>query len=105
MTQSAQTTEQLEKVFETFNRVSEELDTSYRVLQVRVSTLTQELAEARSQRLQELAEKERLANRLALLMSELPGGVVVVDGSGVITQANAAAETFFRQTGGDCQPI
>ncbi len=101
MTQAPATTEQLEKVFETFNRVSEELDTSYRVLQVRVSTLTQELAEARSQRLQELAEKERLANRLALLMSELPGGVVVVDASGVITQANAAAETFFEQSGGE----
>ncbi|PCJ35238.1 MAG: PAS domain-containing sensor histidine kinase [Cellvibrionales bacterium] len=105
MAQAAQTTEQLEKVFETFNRVSEELDTSYRVLQVRVSTLTQELAEARSQRLQELAEKERLANRLALLMSELPGGVVVVDGSGVITQANAAAETFFQQAGGETRPV
>jgi len=105
MTQAAQTTEQLEKVFETFNRVSEELDTSYRVLQVRVSTLTQELAEARSQRVQELAEKERLANRLALLMSELPGGVVVVDGSGVITQANAAAETFFEQAGEEARPV
>ena len=105
MAQAAQTTEQLEKVFETFNRVSEELDTSYRVLQVRVSTLTQELAEARSQRLQELAEKERLANRLALLMSELPGGVIVVDGSGVITQANAAAETFFEQSAGEPRPV
>ena len=105
MTQAAQTTEQLAKVFETFNRVSEELDTSYRVLQVRVSTLTQELAEARSQRLQELAEKERLANRLALLMSELPGGVLVVDDCGVITQANAAAETFFQQAGGETRPV
>ena len=106
MTQSGQTTEQLEKVFETFNRVSEELDTSYRVLQVRVSTLTQELAEARSQRLQELAEKERLANRLALLMSELPGGVIVVDGSGVITQANAAADAFFEPAAGvEARPV
>ncbi len=105
MAQAAQTTEQLEKVFETFNRVSEELDTSYRVLQVRVGTLTQELAEARSQRLQELAEKERLANRLALLMSELPGGVLVVDDGGVITQANAAAETFFQQAGGETRPV
>ena len=103
MTQSGQTTEQLEKVFETFNRVSEELDTSYRVLQVRVSTLTQELAEARSQRLQELAEKERLATRLALLMSELPGGVLVVDSGGVITQANAAAETFFEPSSAEAR--
>ena len=105
MTQAPATAEQLEKVFETFNRVSEELDASYRVLQVRVSTLTQELAEARSQRLQELAEKERLANRLALLMRELPGGVVVVDGNGVINQANAAAETFFEQLDSDARPV
>ncbi len=105
MTQAPATTEQLEKVFETFNRVSEELDTSYRVLQVRVTTLTDELAEARSQRLQELAEKERLANRLALLMSELPGGVVVVDANGVITQANAAAEIFFAKVGEDNRPV
>lgn len=95
MAQVPATTQQLEKVFETFNRVSEELDISYRVLQARVAILTDELAEARSQRLQELAEKERLANRLALLMSELPGGVIVVDSNGEITQANAAAEIFF----------
>ncbi|OUS11523.1 hypothetical protein A9Q89_08585 [Gammaproteobacteria bacterium 53_120_T64] len=105
MTEAAQTTEQLEKVFETFNRVSEELDISYRVLQVRVSTLTEELAEVRIQRLQELAEKERLANRLALLMSELPGGVLVLDSEGVITQANAAAENFFAHSGGHSQPV
>ena len=105
MTQAPATTEQLEKVFETFNRVSEELDISYRVLQVRVSTLTEELAEARSQRLQELAEKERLANRLALLMDELPGGVIVVDSKGVITQANAAAETFFAQANDNIRPV
>ncbi len=86
---------QLEEAFETFSRVSAELDASYQVLQQRIGTLTQELSEARSQRLRDLAEKERLANRLALLMDALPGGVVVVDSAGVIREANPAATEFL----------
>lgn len=87
--------QQLEEAFETFNRVSAELDASYQVLQARIGSLTEELIEARSQRLKELAEKERLANRLALLMDELPGGVVVADSRGVIREANHAATQFL----------
>ncbi|MBV1930779.1 MAG: PAS domain-containing sensor histidine kinase [Porticoccaceae bacterium] len=87
--------QQLEEAFETFNRVSAELDASYQVLQARIGSLTEELVEARSQRLKELAEKERLANRLALLMDELPGGVVVADSRGVIREANHAATQFL----------
>ncbi len=87
--------QQLEAAFATFNRVSAELDASYQVLQARIAGLTEELAEARSQRLQELAEKERLANRLALLMEELPGGVIVVNKCGRIREANHAAIDFM----------
>ena len=87
--------QQLEEAFETFNRVSAELDASYQVLQARIGSLTEELVEARSQRLIELAEKERLANRLALLMDELPGGVVVVSIDGDISEANQAATEFM----------
>lgn len=87
--------QQLEAAFETFNRVSAELDASYQILQARIAGLTEELAEARSQRLQELAEKERLANRLALLMEELPGGVIVVNKCGRIREANHAAIEFM----------
>ncbi|MCV6606143.1 MAG: PAS domain-containing protein [Porticoccaceae bacterium] len=83
--------QQLEEAFAAFNRVSVELDTSYRELQVRVAQLTDELAEARSARLQELAEKERLANRLALLMGALPGGVVVLDPNHHVREANPEA--------------
>jgi two-component system, sensor histidine kinase FlrB len=89
------TRQQLEASFETFNRVSAELDASYQVLQTRIGSLTEELVEARSQRLVELAEKERLANRLALLMDELPGGVVVVGSDGDISEANQAATEFM----------
>ncbi|MGS2724131.1 sensor histidine kinase [Porticoccus sp. GXU_MW_L64] len=83
--------QQLEDAFAAFNRVSVELDTSYRELQVRVSQLTEELAEARSARLKELAEKERLASRLALLMGTLPGGVVVLDPSHFVREVNPEA--------------
>lgn len=87
--------QQLEEAFATFNRVSAELDASYQVLQARIAGLTEELVEARSQRLRELAEKERLANRLALLMAELPGGVVVVSADGSVREANQSAIEFM----------
>ena len=83
--------QQLEEAFEAFNRVSHELDTSYRELQSRVAQLTEELTEARSARLRELAEKERLANRLALLMGALPGGVVVLDPNHHVREVNPEA--------------
>lgn len=83
--------QQLEEAFAAFNRVSHELDTSYRALQERVAQLTDELTEARSARLKELAEKERLANRLALLMGALPGGVVVLDPNHHVREVNPEA--------------
>ena len=41
--------------------------------------------------MQELAEKERLANRLQNLLDLLPGGVIVIDGQGIVREANPAA--------------
>jgi two-component system sensor histidine kinase FlrB len=41
--------------------------------------------------MQELAEKERLANRLQHLLDLLPGGVIVIDGTGTVREANPAA--------------
>ena len=48
---------QLEQAFETFSRMSAELDASYQALQDRIGRLTDELVEARSQRIKELARK------------------------------------------------
>ena len=42
-----------------------------------------------------LAEKEQLAARLESLLKGLPAGVVVLDGTGTIQQANAAAEALL----------
>ena len=82
---------ELEQAFEVFSRVSVELDTTYRELESKVSALTSELSSARSARLQELAEKERLANRLSALVSALPGGVLIIDANQVIRDANPEA--------------
>jgi len=85
----------LAEAFAAFNRLSEELAGSYRELELKVEQLSTELAAARSQRLQELAEKERLANRLGRLLESLPGAVVVTDGAGVVREANPAALEFL----------
>ena len=82
---------ELEQAFEVFNRVSRELDVSYRDLESKVAGLTGELAASRSARLVELAEKERLAHRLSSLVSVLPGGVLIIDADQVIRDVNPEA--------------
>lgn len=83
--------EQLEDAFQVFNQVSSELVDSYHQLQTQVACLTSELSEARSQRLQQLAEKESLANRLTRLLETLPAAVIVLNGDDLVSQVNPAA--------------
>ena len=85
------TAAELEQAFEVFNRVSRELDTSYRELEGKVAGLTQELSAARTARLEELAEKERLAHRLSSLVSALPGGVLILNRNRQIIDVNPEA--------------
>ncbi|MCF5165560.1 PAS domain-containing protein [Pseudomonas congelans] len=87
----------LEQAFSLFNQMSEQLTDSYGLLEARVTELKGELAYAGAQRLQELAEKERLANRLQNLLDLLPGGVIVIDGMGVVREANPAAVDLLGQ--------
>lgn len=87
----------LEQAFSLFNQMSAQLTDSYGLLEARVTELKGELADAGAQRLQELAEKERLANRLQNLLDLLPGGVIVIDGMGVVREANPAAIDLLGQ--------
>lgn len=82
---------QLTQVFEAFNELSVQLAGSYKELERRVESLTRELAEARSERLEQLAEKERLAERLTRLIETLPGGVLVINQHDVICEVNRGA--------------
>ncbi len=81
----------LEQAFALFNQMSSQLNDSYSMLETRVAELKGELAVVSAQRMTELAEKERLANRLQHLLDLLPGGVIVIDGQGRIREANPAA--------------
>lgn len=81
----------LEQAFALFNQMSSQLTDSYSMLEARVTELKGELAVVSAQRMQELAEKERLANRLQHLLDLLPGGVIVIDGHGIVREANPAA--------------
>lgn len=97
MSQSAATSQQLQDAFELFNQLSEQLQGSYQGLQERVALLSRELAAARSERLQQLAEKERLAERLGTLLEALPGGVVVLDAAQRVSECNPGARELLGE--------
>ncbi|MCQ4329376.1 sensor histidine kinase [Stutzerimonas stutzeri] len=71
--------------------MSGRLGASQQFLQTRVAELKDQLAETSAQRRREFDEKERLANRLQSLLDLLPGGVIVIDGQGVVREANPVA--------------
>jgi two-component system sensor histidine kinase FlrB len=81
----------LDQAIVLFDQMSDRLSDSYSLLEARVAALKGELEVVSAQRLAELAEKERLANRLQSLLDLLPGGVIVIDGQGRVREANPAA--------------
>jgi two-component system sensor histidine kinase FlrB len=81
----------LHRAFDGFSRASRELSDSYQALEERVTQLSSALADASSERDRKQAEKERLSERLRLLLEVLPGGVVVLDGHGRVGACNPAA--------------
>ena len=82
---------ELERAFAVFNRLSNELQSSYQTLQQRVAGLTAELEDARRARQHSAFEAQRTAERLRSLLATLPAGVVVVDERGRIQEHNEAA--------------
>ncbi len=84
-------TEALEQAFQHFNEISSSLSNFYEGLEKQVSQLTKELADTRTQKNREYEERERVSNRLENLLRALPGGVVVIDGEGIVQEANPAA--------------
>jgi len=93
--------QQLENAFLVFNQVSEQLTDSYQQLQNQIVQLNQELAETHTDRLCQLAEKERLANRLSHLLEVMPAAVVVLDGEGCVQEFNPAAAEMLNAVAKD----
>lgn len=88
--------EHVRSAFDVFNDLSSQLTDSYEMLENRVADLTEELNTVSEQRMQELKDKEQMANRLEHLINFLPGGVVVLDQRGVVVDINPTAENMLE---------
>ncbi|MDH5632742.1 MAG: ATP-binding protein [Gammaproteobacteria bacterium] len=91
------TPEQLGQAFEIFNNASRDLESAYRVLETRIDHLTGELEQARALQQREAVARVALADRLQTLLAALPGGVVVLDGNGIISSTNPAARQLLGE--------
>ncbi len=87
--------EQLEHAFAAFSAVSEQLSGVYQDLQLKVERLTHELTLANGELHRQLEAKEALSQKLTLLLSALPGGVIALDANGNIEQVNPAASMIL----------
>ena len=83
--------EQLRHAFAIFNETSEQLSGAYKELQAQVTQLTKELAVANGELHRQLVAKEDLSQRLTLLLTALPAGVVALDATDCVEQVNPAA--------------
>ena len=86
----------LHLAFEQFNQISEQFTHAYQDLEGRFKQIKSELSDTKAKRLQELAEKEQLANRMHLLLMALPMGVMVIDSEGVIRESNKASSDLLN---------
>ncbi|OFZ70285.1 MAG: PAS domain-containing sensor histidine kinase [Betaproteobacteria bacterium RBG_16_58_11] len=97
---------ELEQAFSLFNLASEQLAATYAGLQNQVASLTQQLAIANGELKRQFLEKEALSQRLTALHSALPAGVVVLDESDHVIEANPAAEAMLGHAlGGRAWPV
>lgn len=87
----------LELAFAQFNETSRQLESSWSALQERVAELTRERDAAQQARLTELAERERVADRLQALLGALPGAALMIDADGCVRECNAGAIELLGQ--------
>ena len=90
--------QELHKAFDVFNQVSLELTQAYEGLQAKVESLTAELAVANGELRRQYQEKEALSERLSLLLNALPAGVVVLDSTARISEANPVARAMLGES-------
>ncbi len=95
--------QELQRAFDVFNQVSLELTHAYEGLQGRVESLTAELAVANGELRRQYQEKEALSERLSLLLNALPAGVIVLDSTARVSEANPVARAMLGEAilGGD----
>ena len=90
-------TERLTDAFQLFNELSINLSDSYQELQKQVASLSTELTAARTERLNTLIEKEKLAEHLQQILAALPAAVIVLNGEGRVVDCNAVAINYLGE--------
>ncbi|MFT4631992.1 MAG: two-component system sensor histidine kinase FlrB [Candidatus Pseudothioglobus sp.] len=92
----ALTTQQdLQQAFQSFTQLSAQLADSYQQLQSHVCELQEELVITNQEKVAASEDKQNMAHRMQRLLELLPGGVIVLDESGVIEQCNPAAQELL----------
>lgn len=86
---------ELKDAFESFNSVSGQLQNAYLDLQNQVAGLQQQLQTAEQERAEEAQRNADLAGRLTALLEALPGGVIMLDETGVVREINSSASDFL----------
>ncbi|MCB1644914.1 MAG: PAS domain-containing protein [Pseudomonadales bacterium] len=94
----------LAEAFESFSVLSAQLADSYQQLQSHVSELQEELEISREEKVAVSRDHQALAHRMQRLLELLPGGVVVLDARGIITECNPAALELL-DAGSDGKPL
>ncbi len=93
----AASTEGLLENFQLFNRMSNDLAKSYSALEQQVAELTRELERVNQLREQENNTRLKVTSKLSNLLEFLPGGVIVLDQWGNVSQTNPAAEELLGE--------
>ncbi len=88
--------ESLAAAFKVFSETSEQLSQSYRLLENKVSSLTREMDQLAAEKEEESREKNNLAYQMQALLDFLPGGVIVLDARGYVSQVNPAATELLE---------
>lgn len=90
--------ESLTAAFAFFNETSQQLSHSYQLLEQRVQQLSMELDIAAEEKEQEHQKKQEIASQMRALLNFLPGGVIVLDSKGYVSESNPAANELL-----DCE--
>ncbi len=94
--------EVLNRAFESFNQVTQQLQNSYEKLQQRIHELDLELDKKNRELETNLQEKEQVKNYLNIILENLVSGVIVLDTENRITTLNREAETIVGEPGENC---
>lgn len=85
----------LTEAFQEFSAVSEQLASSYALLEDSVGRLALQLTGERFRRRNDRDEKDQLTAHLEQVLDAMPAGLIVLDGDGVVQQCNAMAVEFL----------